>query len=85
MLLLDFKARGVTNSWGSLIKSDQYIYDNTDCKLTIKAEDKEKQMTIYKNTDEIKVRVTGKDGNVQQIDSATKIKIDPNSEAQVEI
>ena len=85
LLLSDFKARGVTKSWGSLIKSDHYIYDNIDCKFTVKADEKEKQLAIFKNTDDIIVKVTDKEGKTKQIDGATKMKIDPNTEALVEV
>ena len=85
LLLSDFKARGVTKSWGSLIKSDQYIYDNIDCKFTVKAEEKEKRLSIYKNSDDIIVKVTDKEGKTKQINRETKMKLDPNTEALVEI
>ena len=79
----DFKARGITKSWGSLIKSDQYIYDNIDCKFTIKAEEKEKKLAILKNSDDIIVNVTYNQGKPEQVDSAMKMLIKPNTEALV--
>ena len=82
-LLSDFKARGITKSWGSLIKSDQYIYDNIDCKFTIKAEEKEKKLAILKNSDDIIVNVTYNQGKPEQVDSAMKMLIKPNTEALV--
>ena len=58
LLLNDLKARSVTRSWGSMTKSDQYIYDNVEMKMKVQAHEEEKQLTIYQNFDSVVVNVT---------------------------
>ena len=54
----DLKARGVTNSWGSLYKSDDYIYDNIEMSMKVRAAAEEKILTVYKNFDDLKISLT---------------------------
>ena len=85
LLLADLKARGVTRNWGSLIKSDNYIYDNIEMSMKVSAVDEEKVLSIYKNFNDMKIKLKKSDGTEKEHKDGKKITISPHEELQIEI
>ena len=85
LLLADLKARGVTRNWGSLTKSDNYIYDNIEMSMKVSAADEEKVLSIYKNFNDMKIKLKKSDGTEKEHKDGKKITISPHEELQIEI
>ena len=85
LLLRDLKARGVTRNWGSLTRSDDYIYDNIEMSMKVSAADEEKVLSIFKNFNDMKIKLKNSDGTEKEHKEGKKIIISPHEELQIEI
>ena len=83
-LLSDLKARGVTQSWGSLTKSDDYIFDNIEMSLTLQGcPDGPKSLQILRQgcEDFMQIRIThGNNGTPKVYKNGDKITIHPEDQ-----
>ena len=85
LLLRDLKARGVTRNWGSLTRSDDYIYDNIEMSMKVSAAGEEKVLSIFKNFNDMKIKLKNSDGTEKEHKEGKKIIISPHEELQIEM
>ena len=75
----------MTKNWGSITKSDDYIFDNIEMSMKVSAADEEKVLSIYKNFNDMKIKVKKSDGAEKDLSFDKKITVSPHEEVQIEI